>query len=109
MSSSEPDPGSPPENDTTNGVSLHRPLPPKCGPACIVSPLYVHLNLASRRAVDALRALPSVIGEHSGHTTVYLVLDAPSATDGHLFFELHGYWKPGQALSSSPGPAMIAL
>jgi hypothetical protein len=108
-SSSKPVPGLPPGNDTINGVSLHRPLPKTCGPACTVSPLYVLLNLESPRPADALRALPSVIAEHSGHTTVYLVLDVPSAKNGRLFFELHGYWKPGQGLSSSPGPAETAL
>lgn len=109
MSSSEPDPGSKSESTTTNGVLSPRPLPLTCGPACTVAPLYVLLNLESPHPEAALKELRSVIAEHSGHTTVYLVLDAPSATNERLFFEFQGFWRSGHLRSSLPGPAEIAL
>lgn len=103
------DPGSTESNATISGASWPKPLEKMCGPACIVSPLYVLLNLESRRPLDALKGLWNVLGEHSGHTTVYLVLDAPSVMEGRLFFELHGLWKDGRLQSSFHGLANPAL
>src|SRR5580765_3500250 len=109
MSTSGNAPGLPSGNAITSGASWPKQLQKTCGPACIVSPLYVLLNLESRRPVDALKELPNVLGEHSGHTTVYLVLDAPSVIEGRLFLELHGLWKDGRLQSSFLGPANPAL
>lgn len=109
MTTSASTPGSSAGKDTTSGASWPKPLEKKCGPACIASPLYVLLNLESRRPVDALKELPNVLGEHSGHTTVYLVLSAPSVMEGRLFLELHGLWKDGRLQSSFLGPANPAL
>jgi hypothetical protein len=53
--------------------------------------------------MDALKALPNVLREHSGHTTVYLVLSVPSVMEERLFFELHGFWKTGLLQSSFHG------
>ena len=102
-------PGSSESNASTSGASWPKQLEKTCGPACIVSPLYVLLNLESRRPLDALKGLWSALGEHSGHTTVYLVLDAPSVMEGRLFFELHGLWKDGRLQSSFHGLANPAL
>jgi hypothetical protein len=102
-------PGLPAVNVTTSGASWPKPLEKTCGPACIVSPLYVLLNLESPRPMDALKALPNVLREHSGHTTVDLVLDAPSVMEERLFLELHGFWKSGLLQSSFHGLADPAL
>ena len=96
-------PGLPAGSVTTNGASWPKPLEKTCGPACIASPLYILLNLESHRPMDALKALPNVLREHSGHTTVYLVLSVPSVMEERLFFELHGFWKTGLLQSSFHG------
>lgn len=103
------DPGSPGRNVTISGASWPKLLEQKCGPACIASPLYILLNLESRRPLDALKGLWNALGEHSGHTTVYLVLGAPSVMEGRLFLELHGLWKDGLLQSSFLGLANPAL
>jgi hypothetical protein len=99
----------PGRNVTISGASWPKPLEQKCGPACIASPLYILLNLESRRPLDALKGLWNALGEHSGHTTVYLVLGAPSVMEGRLFLELHGLWKDGLLQSSFLGLANPAL
>jgi hypothetical protein len=109
MTTSETNPGSPPERAITSGDSWPKPLTSTCGPACIVSPLYVLLNLESRKPADALKGLPKLLGEHSGHTTVYLLLDAPSVIEGQLFLELHGLYRKGHLQSSFLGPVTPAL
>jgi len=109
MTTPASDPGSNASNVTISGASWPKPLEKMCGPACIVAPLYVLLNLESRRALDALKGLPNVLEEHSGHTTVYLVLSAPSVMEGRLFFEYHGLWKEGLLQSSFHGLANPAL
>jgi hypothetical protein len=103
------DPGLPGTPAITSGASWPKPLEKTCGPACIAGPLYVLLNLESRRPLDALKGLWSALGEHSGHTTVYLVLSAPSVMEGRLFLELHGLWKDGLLQSSFPGLANPAF
>jgi hypothetical protein len=88
------DPGSKENSVSTSGASWPKQLEKMCGPACIVSPLYVLLNLESRRPLDAMKELWNAIGAVHGHNHIPSV--RCPVMEGRVCANYDGLWKEGR-------------